>query len=189
MNTKIELKKVSNELVKEYNVKFDKENKEVENAIFSLIKKFRSNKKIENVYLKAPVINALYKTNIFDIAGMAWYIHKLDIDNSLKKGDINVVEKITKAYPKKRFYSFATKYCAFHEPKKYSLYDWYVAKILSEYQKNDNFYKNKFTLEDLRIYSKFFSVINAFKSFYKLNKFSYKEIDKFLWQYAKEKFG
>lgn len=53
------------------------------------------------------------------------------------------------------------------------------------------FFKNRdhfcdFKNKDLKDYPKFISVIKQFMAYYKLSKFTLKEIDKYLWQLGKE---
>lgn len=92
--------------------------------------------------------------------------------------------KVGRDQVERTFYSFATKYCSHHQPSKYAIYDNYVEKVLIFFKNRDHFcdFKNK----DLKDYPKFISVIKQFMVYYKLSKFTLKEIDKYLWQLGKE---
>jgi hypothetical protein len=71
-----------------------------------------------------------------------------------------------------------------HKPEKYPIYDSYIAWLLKKYKKEFHF--SNFNDETLRDYSEFIRVLNDFKTYFGLNEFSYKQLDQFLWMYAKE---
>jgi len=125
---------------------------------------------------------------------MARHIQGLDIDSRLKQGDPLLVNEISSGHgiiSKKNnkeinFYSFATKYCNWHNRDKYALYDSFVNKVLIAYKRRDNF--SAFIETDLRNFTKFQEVVRDFQQFYNLTDHDLKQIDKFLWIYGKEKF-
>jgi len=186
------LEKPTQRLIKEYNLKF-KENKRyfiADQAIIKLFEKFDKNIDIKDILLKISVINDLYSTNIFATFKMAEHILVLNIDDTLKMGDPKAVNKIAKIIingKQKNFYSFATKYCNWHNQLKYPIYDSYVDKILRVYRKETKFYK--FANNDLKDYTKFLIILTRFRDFFNLKSFNFKEIDKFLWTYGKELYG
>ena len=140
------------------------------------------------------MINDLYSTNILGTYKMAKHIENLNIDLGLKQGDPNVVHQIATGHNIRtrknnkeiNFYSFATKYCNWHNSESYAIYDSFVDKLLMAYKKKDNF--SSFRQIDLKDFSKFKNIINDFSNFYNLTKHNLKEIDKFLWIYGKESF-
>lgn len=148
-----------------------------------------SNKDIHDILVKVAVLNDFYSTNIFKVYLVAKHFTTLNLDERLKEGkydpevvnDMAVVPGI-----KARPYSFATKYCSHNAPFEYPIYDSYVDKMLRYYRDRDGFYL--FNNDELKDYNKFKEIIRAFKNFYKLSKFSIKEIDKYLWQAGKEYF-
>lgn len=153
---------------------------------------FRKNTDIKEVLIKVSVLNSFYSTNIFDLISVAKRIIELDIDKYLEEGNLDIVNSIAKVAMKKDkvrfFYSFATKYCSFHNPETYAIYDSYVVKALKHYRDEDKF--AEFNDDTLKDYRNFIDVILKFKSFYELNEFSLKQIDMFLWQAGKEgKYG
>jgi len=185
------LKPATPDLVKEYNEKFEKDERYylADQAIIKLFEKFSKNKDIKDILLKISVINDLYSTNIFATFEMAKHILSLDIDSALEKGDpeiVNKIAQITISNKKKNFYSFATKYCNWHNQSKYTIYDSFVDKILRGYRDQTNFYD--FHNEDLRDYTKFLEILEKFRDYFKLSEFDFKKIDKFLWMYGKEVF-
>jgi hypothetical protein len=79
----------------------------------------------------------------------------------------------------RRLYSFATKYCGWHQPDHYQIYDSRVDWILRQYRTAFSFatFKDK----DLADYSEFVRVIQSLVDRFKLQQFTRKQLDKFLW--------
>lgn len=147
------------------------------------------NKDMSSILLKVAALNDFYSTNIFSVFPVAKHILALDIDDRLKAGDISLVsdiQRVTINNIEKNFYSFATKYCSHHHPLDFPIYDSYVDKVLCYFRNRDRFasFKNK----DLKDYAKFKSVLMKFSSFYGLDQFNLKKIDKYLWQLGKKYF-
>ncbi len=189
---RMKIKSVTKKLVEEYNKKFEEDERYflADQTIIKLFDKFGENKEIEDILLKISVINDLYSTNIFATFKMAKHILALKIDSALKKGDPKIVNKIAKIEilnKQKNFYSFATKYCNWHNPLRYPMYDKHVSKILIEYKKQTNFYD--FNSDDLRDYPTFLKILTKFRDYFNLKGYNFKQIDKFLWMYGKELFG
>ena len=86
----------------------------------------------------------------------------------------------------KKLYSFATKYCSHHKPDVYPIYDDYINKILRYYRDIDGF--SKFTNKMLLDYRSFHAILHDFQRFYKLESYTVKEIDQYLWQLGKANF-
>ena len=159
------------------------------NAINLLFSKWPLNDNLNSVLLKVSTLNSLYSTNIFDTFEMAKHILDSNIDEDLSNLDKNVVDRIADITINKKdkyFFSFASKYCNYHFPNEYPIYDYFVEKMILYFKDKDNF--DDFKKSDLKKYSKFVDVINKFKSFYELSNFSMKEIDTYLWLAGKEYF-
>lgn len=147
------------------------------------------NKEIEHVLLKVSALNDFYSTNIFDTYSVAKHILKKDIDARIKVTDyslVNDIARVTIKEKSKNFYSFASKYCSHHKPTSYPIFDSFVEKMMLYYKAADGF--NGFDKGDLKDYERFIEIIKSFQSFYKLEKFSLREIDIFLWLAGKEWF-
>ena len=195
MESNIFLDDPNKELIKHYVEKFDSNERysHGDNAIVKLLQKFPKNTSIEDVILKVSVINELYSTSIYSVFRMAQHIVECDIDENMKAGNPELVHQIatghnirTKKNNKEiNFYSFATKYCSWHNQADYSIYDSFVEKTLIAYKKRDNF--SEFKRKDLKDFKKFQQIVLDFKVYYGLNN-TVKDIDKFLWIYGKEKF-
>ena len=148
---------------------------------------YPNNKDINDILIKAAALNDFYSTNIFSIFPVAKHILNLNIDQRLKNKDTSLVNDIAKVEingKAKNFYSFATKYCSHHYPLDYPIYDSYVEKVLIILNKRDAF--SKFKKEDLKDYTKFKRVVIDFRAFYKLEQFTLKDIDRYIWQLGKE---
>lgn len=150
---------------------------------------YPNNIDINDILIKCSSLNDFYSTNIFSIFSVAKHILNLNIDERLQKGDSSVVNEIAKVKindKEKNFYSFATKYCSHHFPNEFPIYDSFVEKVLLYYKKLDNFMF--FVKDDLKDYKSFKNILLQFKKFYNLEKYSLKDIDRFLWQLGKEFF-
>ena len=135
-----------------------------------------TNTSIEDILIKCTTLNKLYSTNIFQILPVAEHILRLNIDSRLRNGDTNSVEDIADVKTLgKRYYSFATKYCAMHEPNLFSIYDSNVHKVLMHY------FKHKFTYNCLRDYKAYIQALRMFQKDYHLETLSLWELDKYLW--------
>ena len=146
---------------------------------------YPKNTEIKEVLIKVSVLNDFYGANIFDVYPVARHIVELNIDSSLNKADLDIVDKISRAKGvKNRHYSFATKYCSHHRPDIYPIYDRFVGKVLTYFK--DEFYKSEnFDLKDFHFFE---GVYQAFIKHYKLAKFSLREVDWYLWILGKENF-
>lgn len=141
---------------------------------------------IEDILLKVSTLNDFYSTHIYSTFPVAKHILALNIDERLKAGDLSLVGAIQKVAIKdteKNFYSFATKYCSHHTPLAFPIYDSYVDEVLYRFMQQDHF--ADFRRGNLKDYQMFYDTLLAFRSFYGLEKYNLKEIDKYLWQLGK----
>ena len=145
---------------------------------------------MDEVLIKVCSLNDFYSTNIFSPFIIAKHIVSLKIDERLKNEDLELVNDIAKVKvngnKEIKFYSFATKYCSHHKPTVYPIYDSFVEKLLMYFKKTDKFYK--FKKEDLKNYPIYRNILIGFRTFYRLEKYNLKEIDKYLWQAGKQYF-
>lgn len=135
------------------------------------------------------VVNDFYSTNIFSVYPVAKHILSLDIDARLESGDVTLVsdlQKVTINGVEQNFYSFSTKYCSHHKPLEYPIYDSHVEKVLCYFRDRDGF--AKFKTPELKDYEKFEGTLIDFRSFYGLDQYNLKEIDKYMWQLGKAYF-
>lgn len=173
-------------LVQEYVAQFqkDKECVDTDNAITVLIRTFPHNTKIEEVLVKVPAINGLYSAGVLNKAlyAVSKLICESNVDQKLAQGSLDVVGEIAYgSIGENNRYPFATKYCHWHRPDFYPIYDSRASKVLCAYQKVDGF--SQFSSADLWKYPRYKEVIEQFISHYGLTGTSFRELDKFLWRY------
>lgn len=177
-------------LVVKYIELFDQGNAALtDEALRRLVAAFPKNDDVAAVLLKATAINALYATNIYAIFQVARHICALNIDPKLAQGSLDVIDEIaviTLKGKRKRNYSFATKYCSWHRPEVYPIFDSYVERLLWAYRQQDRF--AEFKRGEMWHYPRYVEVIKQFRTQYDLSEFCLKELDKFLWQYGMEVF-
>lgn len=151
---------------------------------------YSNNKDVEDVLVKVATLNDFYSTQIFSVYPVAKHIVRLNIDDRLRNGDLDLVNDIASVKMEdgadKNFYSFATKYCSHHQPEKYAIYDSYVEKVLKYFRNLDGF--SEFADSELKDYKMFNKVLYDFRMFYGLEKYNLKLLDRYLWLLGKEKF-
>jgi hypothetical protein len=185
------------ELLSEYLIQWKELPKypEQENALNLLFQTYPNNNNLSEILLKCSVLNDFYSTNIRHIFIIAKHIYKCNIDTRLISGNPQLVNEISKDHGIKKgktgkelhLFSFATKYCSFHNPDNFPICDRYVEKVLFYFQNKDKF--SDFTKENIHDYPIFKQIIIDFRNKYNLQDFSFKQIDKYLWQIGKATFG
>lgn len=145
---------------------------------------------LNDILLKVSTLNDFYSTNIFSVYSVAKHIHSLkNVDERLLNSDTDLVDQIARVEirgSKKYFYSFATKYCSHHNPESFPIYDYYVERMLMHFKRCDKF--ANFKKEDLKTYSQFKEILLNFRTYYKLEKYSLRELDRYLWLAGKDYF-
>lgn len=174
------------ELVKAECDAFDRECSLEEDALRQLRANFPRNTDTPHVLLKVVVLNKLYNAQIrdIDVRPLAIHIAGLGIDPLIAQGSPDAVELITNCPKMRKYYSFATKFCSWHNPAAYPIYDGNVDECLWLYMKQYRF--TKFCRQDLRSYDKFLAVVTAFRNFLysldpSLDPLTFRQLDKFLW--------
>jgi hypothetical protein len=162
--------------------KFDEEYGPTEWVLTQLFQKFRENTDFGEVVVKTKVLNVLYAANVLAVNIVARHICSLAIDAALKAGNPEIVDKISKVQFSgdkiRHYFAFASKYCSWHNPTAYPIYDGNVEACLWCYKRQDGF--ATFARSGYG-YPEFVRRVNAFRDFYGLASFSYKQLDKFLW--------
>lgn len=159
----------------------------------NIFERDKANNDLAIIYEKVILLNVLYYTNIMEPFYMALHIKKIKgFKDRINKGDpllVPGIARVTIKGKKKNFYSFATKYCFWHNDRKYPIYDSMGTKTLREYSYN-NLYDFNCLGIDLKNYEKYRNVIDNFcKTFGLPDEVKYRKIDKFLWQTGKELSG
>jgi len=168
---------------------FDKENRLIERALNELFTQFPKNTDTAHVLLKVIALNELYSTqiplyskSIPSVWELVHHIVELKIDPALDLGSLDLVYNIakTESRGKIRFnYSFATKYCSWHRPDFYPIYDWHVDEYLWEIKNRG--WIGRFKRQELKIYARVKEIVSEFRDRYDLGNFNFKQIDKFMY--------
>jgi hypothetical protein len=153
-----------------------------EEAIAQLREQFPRNTEVSHVLLKILVLNKVYSTRIDDMEvwPLARHIAGLGIDSLMDQGDAAAVIRIYKCANLRMYYSFATKFCSWHNPTAYPIYDRYTDVCLWAYRKQDRF--ADFQRQDLGRYEKLVEIVSTFRHRYGLHCFTFRQMDKFLWR-------
>lgn len=175
------------DLVQSYVRRYDAAQGPVDRALAKLFGLFPENTRLEDVLLKVVALNDLYRTGILATYQVAEHIVQLDIDPPIWAGAEEAVARIAHVRlggKVRNNYSFATKYCSWHKPDDYPIYDSFVDQMLWGYRKQDAF--TAFQRQALWNYREFKRVLTRFREHYGLSAFSPRDIDKFLWLAGKE---
>jgi hypothetical protein len=170
--------------------KFDEEAGPIEWVLTQLFQKFPENTDFGEVVVKTKVLNVLYSTQIRAVNIVARHICSLAIDPDLRAGKPEIVDRIATVQLKdttRYNFSFASKYCNWHNPTAYPIYDGNVEACLWHYKKQGGSFTDALAergiafLRDGYDYAEFVRIVNAFRDGYKLTSFTYKQLDKLLW--------
>jgi hypothetical protein len=153
-----------------------------ENALSQLQDCFPQNVDPAHVILKAIALNRLYSARVQDqhVEMIAREIAKRGIDPLLAVGSANAIDQIVECCNERRYFSFATKFCSWHNPKAYVIYDGNVDECLWRYKRQDQF--SRFWRYELEDYGRLAEIIADFQTYYQLGDVSVRDIDKFLWR-------
>jgi hypothetical protein len=178
------------DLVRDACREFDQKYGDVEEALTELFNQYPGNRDLRHILLKVVTLNSLYSTQILAVMDMASHILALGIDSALAVGSPEIVNEIalvtiTATRKQRNNYSFATKYCNWHRPGLYPIWDFRVDTYLRSLLKQNSL--PGFVRADLKDYPTFVEVMIAFRNRYHLSSFTFKEIDKFLWSYGEER--
>jgi hypothetical protein len=194
---KDQLKRVEKELfappnpqtVKAKADEFNSKNKAIEHVITSMIREFPRHDDLETILCKVKVVNTLYNTNIIAVRKLAKHIMEQAPDKAMAQGDEGIINKIAVRDAGRNNYSFATKYCSWHQPSIFRMYDSRVEICLRKYSEQPGFPDERITYASLRDYVIFSSKMNIFQDMYGLKAISFKDVDKFLYGLGDEYFA
>jgi hypothetical protein len=160
----------------------------VEQALTELFGRYPRNDSNPHVLLKVASLNALYHTNILALEDVARHIYERgrEVDSALALGSPEIVDTIavitiSATGKKRRNYSFASKYCSWHNPRSYPIWDSHVKEYLTWLRQRPEgsfLVKNPDSWTE---YAEFVDMINNLRDHYTLGEFSFKQIDKFLY--------
>ena len=171
-----------------------------EKLLQTLVKEYSDHTNRAAVDTKVKLLNLFYSTGIQAVSKMTDNIVGIkDIDARLKQGDLTLVPELAtlKLQGGERFnYSFATKYCALHQPEKFPIYDSIVADTFvslfakgyfpkytysrSKSKSPDTFTKVEFAAK-LKEYDFFVEFYLYFMELFDLTNRTVREIDSYIW--------
>jgi hypothetical protein len=161
----------------------EKKFSKMDSAINYLFMQYPKNDDINTIFLKCAVIDNIYHTNISqyrNIYDLAEHIYNKNVDKKLTECDATVVEDISEY---NNLFSFATKFCSFHKPDQYPIYDHFVHDALKYFNKHNNKFVDEIKIKP---YLYFKETIDNFIKHYGLDQgnycyATYKSIDIYLW--------
>lgn len=173
--------------IKSYISKFDTENRLEEDALSIIFKTFPNNNCDTDIYIKASLLNNAYHTGIKDkdLHILCKHIASIDnLDSLIDKGNFSAVLQIGLTPSSiNNCFSFASKYCSWHNPDAFPIMDRFSRGSLYSFCSIKN---HKIKKRDLYDYFRYVEIYQQFISLCDFHNISYKDIDKFLWLYGKE---
>ena len=155
-----------------------------ESTLRELIATYSENTKLEHVLIKVIAINTLYHARVWDVDlhQLALHISKIEeLDVKLKQGRLDTVDAIWKSQGTRRHYfSFATKFCSWHNQEGYAIYDLNMWEALRAYRSKELGFQ--FKVSGCTDYACFHTIVKRFQAAYGLESYSLKDVDKFLWR-------
>src|SRR5579871_2875352 len=133
---------------------FDEEDYLTESTLALVRATFPLNVDPRQVLIKIIVLNRLYSARVRDKdhEDLAGHIVKQNLDQSMKDGEPDAVRLIWESPCSRRYYSFATKFCSWHYPDAFPIFDRNIVEALWAYRMRDGF--ATFTKNDLDDYGK-----------------------------------
>lgn len=157
--------------------------------IFRELPEFGRNTDLRHVIVKCSALNDFYATNIYLIADVARKIVSIaDFDERLDRRDDTLVDEIAEV-DGRRNYSFATKYLSHHRPELYPIFDRYVEDVLVSLRRRHPGAYAFGSRKELRSYPAFRRAIDDTARAFGLEGYSYKDLDRYLWQLGKRYFN
>ena len=152
---------------------------------------------VGSVLVKAAAVNGLYRTAIGNIHKMGEHIARIpNLQTRLQRGDISLVDCIRsnhgirtkKAEKEYDFYSFATKYCAWHNPSSFPIWDNLVSRLVSGVYRTLLREYGTLTQEDLKDYGTFSDRHRTLGKELRLQRMGAKKLDQGMWMVGKALF-
>lgn len=172
-------------------------------SLTSLFKTYPLNTELSEVLIKCTLLNTFYSAGVktIDLIKVANTIIDCNIDEDLQNGSWDAVYKLLAGFKKadiSNYYSFATKYCNWHNHVKFPIYDSFVDDVVWEFKKNGliNKFKYRNQLSDYNIFGdclyeiyETFSLSSVETILGNKPTLNYKLIDKYLWLLGKLNFS
>jgi hypothetical protein len=173
------------ELIEEAVSEFNRACDPTENAIRELFGTYPTNDNFNHVLWKVVVLNRLYSTNILAVWDLANHIveRAAILDSLLKEGSPKAVDLFSDVLlggKQRNLFSFATKYCSWHNQNAYPIFDtragWYLWSLQKQIEYSEHFRRYEF-----QKYEEYKTVFLDFQRRFHLETYDFKSLDKFLW--------
>ncbi|MBN1803300.1 MAG: hypothetical protein JW891_17445, partial [Candidatus Lokiarchaeota archaeon] len=141
-----------------------------------------------DILVKVCVLNDLYATGILDTFKVAEHVSTIkELDSLLQAGRPEAIDLIrcghgieTKSKKDRDFYSFATKYCSFHNPDHFPIWDNLVSDLIYRWNKHYG-WNNSLTHDKLHRYPIFIAIIKSILEYLNDRSLTVKSLDMGLW--------
>jgi hypothetical protein len=170
---------------------FQDQNSVAENALGDLFARYPTNEYHPGVLLKVVAPNQLYSTWILAVADVAEHIHTnaQKIDAAIQAEDPAIVDfiarvRISRTGKERVYYSFATKYCAWHAPSAYPIWDSRVDLYFRALRRVAALEFVPRRGELWQRYPEFKKMMMHYREHFGLVQFSFKQIDEYIWSFA-----
>jgi hypothetical protein len=143
------------------------------------------NTKVQDILLKIREVRDDELTELEGEDAMAQHILNLKIDDALESSDKQVVmdiAQITYRGEPRNFYAFASRFCCYHYPAVYPIYNPTIDQVLRVYYKRTRATVLPENL--LTDYPSFSNLMEEYKDNFHLPLRHYWELDKFIWAYG-----
>lgn len=157
-------------------------------AVNLVFKAYPENVDFPAVLAKVCILNDLYGTNIYNTFKMAEHICNIKkLDAMIQARKLEAVDFIrhdhgikTKSEKDRDFYSFATKYCSFHNPAHFPIWDNLVSDLIYQWNKYYEWDKS-LTHAKLHEYPVFTTIIKSILKYLSDRNLTVKTLDMGLW--------
>lgn len=178
------------DILKEFD---DNGNNDLNIKLLELFEIFNDFSNCNEVKIKVAALNKIYSTGILNIDPVIEKILSeihFETKNFKEYEFVELVDKIAKISwidkkgknQNRKNLSFSSKYIHFLSGFKTPILDSYILELIKEYQKTNG---KKISFSNSKGYLEFYQIFEEFKKDFNLQRYSNYEIDKFLWQYAK----
>jgi|GEM_PF-1065710 len=157
-----------------------------ESKIKSLVKSHPTNTSKEVVDDKVRMLNGYYSTRVPRESMVKNILNISHVDKSMRNGDTSIVHLIAKT--DKNYFSFATKFCALHEPNLYPIYDNFVWSLFIFLAKQGFFSEQTYSLfkyveQSPNGYTNYKIIYEEFIQKTGIRRYckSYRQVDAYLW--------
>lgn len=152
-----------------------------EKKIIGLFRQIPLNNNKTDVMLKATALKSFMRRPGMYLNYATHYIlSDKNFDKKLRRGVMSIVDAMSASSGARwKYFDFASRYCAFHQPELYLFYNW--SSVLQKYDRLDHFMKGE-SFHSTTSYPVYLKPFLIFREYYGLQKYSLPDLQHFLWQ-------